>query len=100
MGIFIVEDMTVNRKTILLFTIFCLFMGVLLSFAQYSGSQLEQKQQSDLYPKPGPGDLLITEHLKETNRLLGEQNKVLTEQNQILTDMLAELKKQKSEEKH
>jgi len=63
-------------------------------FAQYTGSELERKPPENLYPNPGPGELLIVDQLKETNRLLQEQLTLLTSQNRLLTDTLNEMKKQ------
>ncbi len=70
--------------------------GGFVSFAQYTGSELEQKQPENLYPQPGPGDLLIVDQLKETNRLLQEQSRILAEQNRILSESLQEMKKRQS----
>ena len=77
--------------------LFCVLILTLtasfVSYAQYTGSELEQKQPENLYPHPGPGDLLIVEQLKETNRLLQEQSRILAEQNRILSESLQEMKK-------
>ena len=66
----------------------------LVCYAQYTGSELEQKRPENLYPEPGPGDLLIVDQLKTTNIQLQEQTRLLTEQNRILTDTLEQMKKQ------
>jgi hypothetical protein len=82
------------KKWILSFTIFVILFGAVVGFAQYTGSELEKKSPETLYPNPGPGDLLIVEQLKETNRLLQEQLTLLSNQNRLLTDTLNEMKKQ------
>jgi hypothetical protein len=63
------------------------------AFAQYTGSDMERKPAENLYPEPGPGDLLIVNQLKESNTQLQEQTRLLTEQNRILLDTLEQMKK-------
>ena len=67
----------------------------IVSVAQYTGSELERKKAENLYPEPGPGDLLIVDQLKATNIQLQEQTSLLAEQNRILLDTLDQIKKQK-----
>ena len=64
------------------------------TFAQYTGSDIERKRAENLYPEPGPGDLLIVDQLKQTNTQLQEQTRLLSEQNRILMDTLEQMKKQ------
>lgn len=72
-----------------------LFLGVALAgYAQYTGSDLERKKAENLYPEPGPGDLLIVDQLKVAILELQEQKGLLAEQNRILLQTLEELKKQ------
>jgi hypothetical protein len=87
-----------RRQTIVLLTIVMFFCAV-AGFAQYTGSELERKAPENFYPNPGPGDLLIVDQLKETNRLLQQQLTLLTNQNRLLTDTLDEVKKQLAENK-
>lgn len=82
-----------NWKRILLLTAAFVLAGVLFSFAQYNNSQQDPNAPPSLYPQPGPGELLIIDQLKETNRLLQQQNQLLTDQNQILVDTLSEMKR-------
>lgn len=81
------------KKCVLLFTLIVCLGFVMVSFAQYTGADLERKKPENLYPEPGPGDLLIVDQLRETNRLLQEQTRLLTEQNRILLNALQEAKK-------
>jgi hypothetical protein len=85
-----------NKWMILLFA-FLISATALVVFAQYTGSDLERKPPENLYPNPGPGDLLIVDELKETNRLLQQQLTLLTNQNRLLTDTLNEMKKQQTQ---
>lgn len=85
-----------TRKIVLFCVLILMLTGGFVSFAQYTGSELEQKQPENLYPQPGPGDLLIVDQLKETNRILQEQSKILAEQNRILSESLQEIKKRQS----
>ena len=81
------------KKSVLLLTL-VISLGIIISaFAQYTGSDLERKKPDNLYPEPGPGDLLIVEQLRETNRLLQEQTRLLTEQTRILLNALEQAKK-------
>lgn len=81
------------KKSVLLLTLVILLGFVVITFGQYSGADLERKKPENLYPEPGPGDLLIVEQLRETNRLLQEQTRLLTEQNRILLNTLEQAKK-------
>jgi hypothetical protein len=88
----------IKKPTMLLAAV--LLLGIVVwSFAQYTGTELEQKQGENLYPQPGPGELLIVDQLKETNRQLQEQTKLLSEQNRILIDTLEEMKKNETSNK-
>lgn len=78
------------------FLIFAFLMLLLLGYAEFGGSQNDQNQAPNLYPQPGPGELLIVDQLKETNRQLQEQTRLLSDQNRILIDTLEELKRQDS----
>lgn len=69
------------------------------AFAQYTGSDIERKRAENLYPEPGPGELLIVDQLKQTNTQLEEQTRLLLEQNRILRATLDELKKEQQEKK-
>jgi hypothetical protein len=72
-----------------------LFLGFALAgYAQYTASDLERKKAENLYPEPGPGDLLIVDQLKVAILELQEQKGLLAEQNRILLQTLEELKKQ------
>jgi len=87
-------------KNFVLFAAICIILlGVVVSFAQYTGSELERKPAENLFPHAGPGDLLIVDQLKETNRLLQEQVTLLSNQNRILSDALVEMKKQQPVQK-
>jgi hypothetical protein len=82
-------------KNLVLFVAICVIALVAaISFAQYTGSELERKPPENLFPHAGPGDLMIVDQLKETNRLLQEQLTLLSNQNKILSDALGEIKKQ------
>lgn len=78
------------------FVVFAFAMLLMVGLAQFAGSQNDQNQTPNLYPQPGPGELLIVDQLKETNRHLQEQNRLLSDQNRILIDTLEELKRQDS----
>ena len=82
-----------KNQTILVSVILIVLLS-LVCYAQYTGSDLERKKAENLYPEPGPGDLLIVDHLKATNQQLQEHTRLLMEQNRILSDTLAQLKKQ------
>jgi hypothetical protein len=75
-----------------------LLLSGLVSFAQYTGSDIERKKAENLYPEPGPGELMIIDQLKATNVQLQEQTRLLSEQNRILQDTLEQIKKQKEPE--
>lgn len=75
-----------------------LLLSGLVSFAQYTGSDIERKKAENLYPEPGPGELMIIDQLKETNVQLQEQTRLLSEQNSILRATLEQIKKQKEPE--
>jgi hypothetical protein len=75
-----------------------LMLSGLVSFAQYTGSDIERKKAENLYPEPGPGELMIIDQLKETNVQLQEQTRLLSEQNRILRDTLEQIRKQKEPE--
>jgi hypothetical protein len=81
------------KNAILVSTTILLLLAAAIGFAQYTGSELERKTPENHYPHPGPGDLLIVDQLKETNRLLQEQVSLLSNQNRILSDTLTEMKK-------
>ena len=74
--------------------------GAFFVFAQHTGSDLERKPADNLYPAPGPGELMIVDQLKETNHLLQEQSRLLSEQNRLLAKTLEEIKKRDTETKH
>ena len=76
---------------------FVISLTAVAVFAQYTGSELERKPPENLYPNPGPGDLLIVDQLRETNRLLQQQLTLLTNQNRLLTDTLSEMRKQQTQ---
>jgi hypothetical protein len=82
-----------KNHTILIGSILILALS-LVCYAQYTGSELERKRPENLYPEPGPGDLLIVDQLKATNVQLQEQTRLLMEQNRILSETLAQMKKQ------
>ena len=82
------------KKSTILVSLMIIVVLSLAGYAQYTGSDLERKRPENLYPGPGPGDLLIVDQLKTTNIQLAEQTRLLTEQNRILTDTLAQMKKQ------
>jgi hypothetical protein len=86
-----------NRKTLVVGITILLLSG-LVSFAQYTGSDIERKKAENLYPEPGPGELMIIDQLKATNVQLQEQTRLLSEQNRILQDTLEQIKKQKGPE--
>ncbi len=86
---------SMTKKTIIVSFILVLACG-LVCVAQYTGSDLERKKAENLYPEPGPGDLLIVDQLKATNIQLQEQTRLLAEQNRILLDTLDQIRKQKS----
>ena len=65
-----------------------LAFGCFQLFAQYTGSELEQKKPPDLYPQAGPGEVAIIHQLEETNRLLSEQKQMIAEQNRLLKEYL------------
>lgn len=81
------------------FVIFAFLMLLLLGYAEFGGSQNDQNQAPNLYPQPGPGELLIVDQLKETNRQLQEQTRLLSEQNRILADTLEHLRKSEAAKK-
>jgi hypothetical protein len=85
--------MDMLKKCVLLLALILSLSFVLVTFAQYTGADLERKKPENLYPEPGPGDLLIVDQLRETNRLLQEQTRLLTEQNRILLNALEQAKK-------
>jgi hypothetical protein len=85
------------KKWITLVLAFMISLSAVIVFAQYTGSELERKPPENLYPNPGPGDLLIVDQLRETNRLLQQQLTLLTNQNKLLTDTLNEMKKQQTQ---
>jgi hypothetical protein len=87
-----IEEITMIKKSSLLLTISCLLV-IVFCYAQYSDPQTLQHQPENLYPQPGPGELLIVDQLKETNKQLQEQTRLLTEQNRILVDTLEHMKK-------
>ena len=82
------------KKLSIVLTLLFLLVGIVVSFAQYSNSQQDPNAPPSLYPQPGPGELLIVDQLKETNRLLQQQIQLTSEQNQILIDTLEQVKKQ------
>lgn len=84
------------KNRILFIAMVVILFGAVAGFAQYTGSDLEKKPPENLYPHPGPGDLMIVEQIKETNRLLQEQVTLLSNQNRILSDALNEIKKQQT----
>ena len=87
-------------KNLILFVAVCIIVVcVAICFAQYTGSELEKKPAENLFPQAGPGDLMIVDQLKETNRLLQEQVTLLSNQNRILSDTLNEMKKQQPPQK-
>jgi hypothetical protein len=75
-----------------------LLLSGFVSFAQYTGSDIERKKAENLYPEPGPGELMIIDQLKETNVQLQEQTRLPSEQNSILRATLEQIKKQKEPE--
>jgi hypothetical protein len=86
-----------KRKTLILGITVLVLWGV-VTFAQYTGSDIERKKAENLYPEPGPGELMIIDQLKETNGQLQEQTRLLSEQNSILRATLEQIKKQKEPE--
>jgi hypothetical protein len=86
-----------KRKTLVVCITILLLSG-LVSFAQYTGSDIERKKAENLHPEPGPGELMIIDQLKETNVQLQEQTRLLSEQNSILRATLEQIKKQKEPE--
>jgi hypothetical protein len=86
-----------RKRTLIAALTIVLITGV-VSFAQYTGSDIERKRPENLHPEPGPGELLIIDQLKETNVQLLEQTRLLSEQNRILLDTLEQIKKQKEPE--
>jgi hypothetical protein len=87
------------KNLILFAAISVIVLGVAISFAQYTGPELGKRPADNLFPHAGPGDLMIVDQLKETNRLLQEQVTLLSSQNRILSDALNEIKKQQSPRK-
>jgi hypothetical protein len=87
------EEEIMKKETVLVSLILTVLLS-LVCYAQYTGSDLERKRAENLYPEPGPGDLLIVDELKATNSQLQEQTRLLMEQNRILSDTLAQLRKQ------
>jgi hypothetical protein len=81
------------KKKMLVIGLLLLFSAAVVVYAQYTGSELERKPAENLYPQAGPGDLLIVDHLRETNLQLQEQTRLLAEQNRILQDTLEEIRK-------
>ncbi len=84
------------KKRTLLVAITIVLVSGLVSYAQYTGSEIERKKAENLYPEPGPGELIIIDQLKATNVQLQEQTRLLSEQNRILLDTLEQIKKQKA----
>jgi hypothetical protein len=87
------------KKRIVLMSLCFLLAGGVWIFAQYNNSQSDSNAPPSLYPQPGPGELLIVDQLKETNRQLQEQTRLLTEQNKILAETLEQAKKQEAANK-
>ena len=85
-----------KKRTIFVSLMLIVVLAV-AGYAQYTGSDLERKKGENLYPEPGPGDLLIVDQLKATNMQLQEQTRLLTEQNRILLDTLEQMKKQQQQ---
>jgi len=83
------------KKKTLIVAITILLLSGLVGFAQFTGSEIERKKAENLYPEPGPGELMIIDQLKATNVQLQEQTRLLSEQNRILLDTLEQIKKQK-----
>jgi hypothetical protein len=77
------------RKPIVILAILLIFGGILVCYAQYNEGQWENKPPS-LYPQAGPGDLMIVNQLKETNRLLEQQNALIGEQNTLIKTLLTQ----------
>jgi hypothetical protein len=91
--------MSMIKKRIILMSMCFLLAGGVWIFAQYNNSQSDSNTPPNLYPQPGPGELLIVDQLKETNRQLQEQTRLLTEQNRILAETLEQTKKQEAANK-
>jgi len=77
------------RTKIVILAIGLIFGGILVSYAQYNEGYW-QKNPPSLYPQAGPGDLMIVDQLKETNRLLEQQNTLIGEQNTLVKTLLAQ----------
>jgi len=85
------------KKWMILILALVISLSAVVVFAQYTGSELERKPPENLYPNAGPGDMLIVDQLKETNRLLQEQLTLLTNQNRLLIDTLNEMRRQQAQ---
>ena len=77
------------KKPVLILAVCLIFGGILICYAQFNENQWGDKPPS-LYPQAGPGDLMIVNQLKETNRLLEQQNALIGEQNTLIKTVLAQ----------
>ncbi|HET6268327.1 MAG TPA: hypothetical protein VFG11_11465 [Acidobacteriota bacterium] len=79
-----------KQKPVVILAILLILGGILVCYAQYNNDTQWGNNPPSLYPQAGPGDLMIVNQLKETNRLLEQQNALIGEQNTLIKTVLAQ----------